>query len=148
MLWRTFKLILPAWVPSWRFFDEIAPSPRIEYALLENKDMTATTWHKLRPHCEHVSPIEMFRRLFWNPDFNDRLFATSCAERLMAGSETCDHSHQEIMKRIRHDLKETGHNSITHPYCQFRLVFIYRAGEEINKVIAHQSEIEEVCNEP
>lgn len=29
---NSFRLLLPAIVPSWRFFDEIAPSPRVEYA--------------------------------------------------------------------------------------------------------------------
>ena len=31
-----FKLLLPALIPSWSFFDVIAPSPRIEYALLRS----------------------------------------------------------------------------------------------------------------
>lgn len=27
-----FKLLLPALIPSWNFFDVIAPAPRVEYA--------------------------------------------------------------------------------------------------------------------
>ena len=30
---NALRLLLPALIPSWRFFDVIAPSPRIEYAL-------------------------------------------------------------------------------------------------------------------
>ena len=32
---QTVKLLLPALIPSWRFFSTIAPSPRIEFALLD-----------------------------------------------------------------------------------------------------------------
>ena len=42
------KLLLPALIPSWRFFDTIAPSPRIEYALLHDPH-AAAAWREFRP---------------------------------------------------------------------------------------------------
>ena len=32
---QIIRLLLPALIPSWRFFDVVAPSPRIEFVLLE-----------------------------------------------------------------------------------------------------------------
>ena len=34
---RTLKLLLPVLIPSWRFFDFIAPSPRIQFSLLKTE---------------------------------------------------------------------------------------------------------------
>ena len=33
-----FRYVLPALIPSWRFFDYIAPSPRIEFAVVAAVD--------------------------------------------------------------------------------------------------------------
>ena len=143
---KTLQLILPAWIPSWRFFDEIAPSPRIEYALLSTSDEKPTNWQSFRPRPEHVSTARMFKRMLWNPNWNDTLFTASCAERLMASPETLEHSTREIMDRIRSDLHKMGHDTVTHPYFQFRLAFIYRSGSEIQHVITHHSEIESVTS--
>ena len=66
---RTLKLLLPALVPSWRFFDTIAPSPRIEYALLRNAEEPPSSddWREFRPRPARQSAIRMLGRLLWNP---------------------------------------------------------------------------------
>lgn len=118
---QTLKLLLPALVPSWRFFDAVAPSPRIEIALLETEQSVATQWQVFRPRPAHLSLGSMIKRLFWNPEGNESLFLISCAERLM--EHPTDHSVAEIHKRL-----ETG---ITTPYFQFRLVFVNRRDKDI-----------------
>lgn len=131
---RSFQLLLPALIPSWRFFDVIAPSPRIEFALLESEQDTADHWREFRPRPEKLSFITMLRRLFWNPDWNESLFLVSCAERI--AEHPTEHSQQEILARIRNDLTEN-----TAPYLQFRLVFISRHDAELRREILFTSPI-------
>lgn len=138
----TLKLLLPIMIPSWRFFDEIAPSPRIEYCLLATPQAKPQDWHIFRPRPAHLSVKTMFKRMLWNPDWNDTLFTASCAERLMANPESFDHSAQEITTRIQHDLADQSEKT---PYFIFRLRFTYRAEDgEIKQVTTYQSDIEQV----
>jgi hypothetical protein len=46
---QTLKLLLPALIPSWRFFDTIAPSPRIEFTLLKTAQDASGAWREFRP---------------------------------------------------------------------------------------------------
>ena len=48
MILRPFALLLPALIPSWNFFDVIAPSPRIEIARLVSVD-TPRVWQEFAP---------------------------------------------------------------------------------------------------
>lgn len=119
----TFKLLLPALIPSWRFFDVIAPSPRIEFACLQGSDDIAKDWQEFRPRPVYLSIGSMIKRLFWNPQWNEQLFLVSCAERLI--ENPTDHSYQEILKCIQADIKS--------PYLQYRLVLIRRDGDTLQK---------------
>lgn len=74
---------LPALMPSWRFFDRIGPALRIEFALTDTRDVTAAVWQPLRPRPTTVAVGTMVWRLFWNPEWNETLYLTSCAERLL-----------------------------------------------------------------
>ena len=129
---QTLKLLLPALIPSWRFFDVITPSPRIEFALLETAQAEPGHWQEFRPRPQHLSFGSMLKRLFWNPRWNESLFLVSCAERLMA--EPTEHSSREIAKRIRAEL-DTG------AYMQFRLVFLSRTETQVEKHIAYISSV-------
>lgn len=119
---RSLQLLLPALVPSWNFFDIIAPAPFIEYAALQNKDDTPN-WQAFRPRPQRLSTVPILRRLFWNPNWNESLFLVSCAERLL--TEPTDHSRNEILARIKADITP----SIS--YLQFRLVLRHRLQTEI-----------------
>src|SRR5262245_54705619 len=94
---HTLKLLLPALLPSWKFFDTIAPSPRIEFTLLRTPN-DIPVWQEFRPRPAHLTIRTMLQRLFWNPRWNESLFLVSCAERLM--QHPTDHSRQELMHRI------------------------------------------------
>jgi len=133
---KTLKLLLPALMPSWRFFDVIAPSPRIEFALLENAQEVPQHWQEFRTRPVHLSLGEMLKRLFWNPEWNESLFLVSCAERLM--QYPTEHSHQEILKRIVAENARQGEGAA---YVQFRLVFLHREGAEVQKDVTYISSV-------
>ena len=129
---RPLALLLPALIPSWNFFDVIAPSPRIEFARLAGPDeATARDWHEFRPRPQHVSPLAVLRRLFWNPRWNESLFVVTCAERLI--DQPTAHSEDEIFRRIAADLgDEAG-------WLTFRLVFLSRDGEAMVREVLFEA---------
>ncbi len=135
----TFWLLLPAIVPSWRFFDEIAPSPRIEYCHFE-KEVDKAEWQEFRPRPAHVSFPTMLTRMLFNPDWNESLFLMSCAERLMANPT--DHSVNEISDRIRGDLRESSDKVGEH--YRFRLAFLHRHEGSIHREVTYLSPVFEV----
>lgn len=143
---QTLKLLLPALIPSWRFFDIIAPSPRIEYALLETVDETPEHWQEFRPRPAHVPFSEMLTRMFWNPRWNESLFLMSCAERLMAHPTA--HSAAEIHSRIERELRRESVHDAVPLYLQFRLVFLDRMDGEIHRHVTYTSEIHSVPGNP
>lgn len=125
---RTFQLVLPALIPSWNFFDVIAPSPRIEYALCDETGTNKSDWLAYRPRPERLSILTLLRRLVWNPRWNETLFLTSCAERLSQGI-TPEHSANEILTRMKRDLAHDTDAS----HFRFRLVFIHREGDALTQ---------------
>jgi len=134
-----FKLLLPALIPSWNFFDVIAPSPRIEYALLRSVGDASGDWREFRPRPDSVAPLAMLARLVWNPRWNETLFLVSCAERLT--DHPTPHSEDEIFKRIAADLageasRERG--DAERPWLCFRLVFVSRERETIVREVLFQ----------
>ena len=136
---QTLKLLLPALIPSWRFFDTIAPSPRIEFTLLKTAQDASGSWQEFRPRPAWLPISSMLKRMFWNPDWNESLFLVSCAERLMASPTV--HSSQEILKRIKVELERNSIDVMATPYLQFRLVFVSREGSQLQKHITYISPI-------
>ncbi len=131
---RTVQLILPALIPSWNFFDVIAPSPRIEYQLLNEAGKPRGDWQAFRPRPENISLLTMLQRLIWNPHWNESLFLVSCAERL-SQDITPEHSEREILTRMKRDLQaETNAEQF-----RFRLVFVHREDETLTQEILYTS---------
>ncbi|WP_181017910.1 hypothetical protein [Sneathiella aquimaris] len=142
----SLRLLLPAVIPSWRFFDIIAPSPRIEYRLLADAKLQEAAqaendpdWREFRPRPDNVSVGRMMRRMVWNPSWNQSLFLVSCAERLAAYGSS--HAETEIQTNIGVALKEEGANPEGYPFFQFRLIFISRAEERITKEVEFLSPV-------
>jgi hypothetical protein len=135
-MFATLKLLLPALIPSWRFFETIAPSPRIEFRLLKTQQDTNENWQEFRPRPAHLSFANMLKRMVWNPRWNESLFLVSCAERLVANPT--QHSVDEISHRIRSEL--TSKNSPA-SYMQFRLIFILRQGSDLEQHTPYLSDI-------
>lgn len=136
---QALALLLPALVPSWRFFDVIAPSPRIEFVVLKDAEERAENWREFRPRPAHLSIFDMLKRMVWNPRWNEALFLVSCAERLMKSQS--EHSVQEILGRIERDLRGAGFDCAGSPYLQFRLVFLYRDGAVIEREVTFVSSV-------
>ncbi|WGW04445.1 hypothetical protein [Tropicibacter oceani] len=123
---RTLSLLLPALIPSWRFFKTVAPSPRVEYRL------DGGDWTECRHRPDSVSLGRMLRRMLWNPRWNEQLFLVSLSERLVA--EPTQHSLDELNKRIaRLSGAQPGAR------LQFRLVFVCREGAQIVKFVEYES---------
>lgn len=153
-MWKTIALILPILVPSWRFFKTIDPSPRVQWVLTSagaDAPKAPLNWQEFRPRPAYLSPLQMFRRLFWNPVWNESLFLVSCAERI----QECptDHSINEIRQRILREIMripasvtKTGttesstESSTTDKMLQFRLLFVHRDGAQLTKEVLFISE--------
>ena len=139
---RTLKLLLPAILPSWRFFDFIAPSPRIQFTLLSAPDEVPHQWHEFRPRPAQLSFKQMLGRMIWNPRWNESLFLVSCAERLM--EYPTQHSEDEILKRIMAELKShslaTNVTAATH--LQFRLLIIKRHDSQLQQTVVFHSRVQ------
>ncbi len=130
---QTLKLILPALVPSWRFFDVIAPSPRIEIAVMRSEGSAPADWREFRPRPQALTLTDMLKRIIWNPRWNESLFLMSCAERL--AKDNAPFARKEIFCRIIRELDGDG-------FVQFRLTFHAREGRQIIKHIAYLSPLE------
>jgi hypothetical protein len=143
---QSLKLFLPALIPSWRFFETVEASPRIEFALLEVEGGKAADWQEFRPRPTHLSFRSMFKRLLWNPAWNESLFLVSCAERLM--DNPTEHSRQEIIGRIIAQIEQRSIDVDGTPYVQFRLAFVRREGEELEKNIGYISPVYKISQSP
>ncbi|MBL4787683.1 MAG: hypothetical protein JKY60_01040 [Kordiimonadaceae bacterium] len=136
---QTLKLLLPALLPSWRFFDAIAPSPRIEFSLLQSRTEKSVLWQEFRPRPPCVPASVMLTRMVYNPRWNETLFLVSCAERLTVNPTK--HSQLEILNRIKADLAGDGASETTAPYLQYRLHFVSADGEELTKQVTFTSPV-------
>ena len=134
------RLLLPALLPSWRFFDAVTASPRVDYALLADPDDEADHWQEFRPRPAILTPGAMFRRLLWNAEWNENLFLVSLAERLMRAetAETVAHSQRELQHRVarhldRHDRRDRD------LYLQIRIRLVGRVDRWVADEIVYLS---------
>lgn len=129
------RLLLPALMPSWRFFDAVTASPRLDFALLAGPDDEAPLWHAFRPRPPHLGFAAMARRMVWNPQWNEALFLVSLAERLVTTDDphTASHSQRELLLRVARHLdrnrKESGlpEGPLPSLWLQIRLRLVQRA---------------------
>ncbi|QHQ37147.1 hypothetical protein [Algicella marina] len=127
---RIIRLLLPVLLPSWRFFPEVGPSPRIEYRLLEHG--RTGEWQPAWQRPGRLGPAAMLRRLFWNPDRNACLYATACAERLAL--DPSQHAIDEINRWLAACLHAGSATRM-----QFRLVFLVRDPDGEERRTIHES---------
>ena len=146
-MFHIIKLLLPALIPSWNFFDVIVPSPRIQFSILNGENDTAEKWQEFRPRPACMSVWQMLARMFWNKDWNESLFVMSCAERLM--EYPTQHSEDEIFKRIKADLISDNDNNVIKDtrWVRFRLVFIRREGVSLKEEVKFESQAQVIVDE-
>ena len=139
---HTLKLLLPALLPSWRFFDFIVASPRIQFALLSAENDSSCEWHEFRPRPARLSFMQMLGRMLWNPLWNESLFLVSCAERLVEHPTL--HSEDEILKRIIQELQANpaGSHLLAATHLQFRLLLVQRQGDQLDSEVVYHSRIQ------
>ncbi|WP_221364313.1 hypothetical protein [Sphingomonas jinjuensis] len=121
------RLLLPAVVPSWRFFDAVTASPRIDYVLAASPGGASGDWHEFDPRVPVLSARMMLRRLVWNPAWNEALYLVSLAERLMSNADpaTLAHSEREMLRRVAHQLHRKGYDR-GGDWLRIRLRFVHR----------------------
>lgn len=134
-MFQTVRLLLPALIPSWRFFDEITASPRIEVALGDDTKV----WTEFRPRPQALSIWSILARLVHNPGWNDTLYLVSVSERI--AERPNKHSIQGISDRIRAEL--TKNNSDVTSF-KFRIVFVHKEENSIVRQIVFESDREPV----
>lgn len=138
------RLLLPALVPSWRFFDAVTASPRVDYVVLapfeDGPDESDPAWQEFRPRPAVVTPTAMLRRLLWNPQWNESLFLVSLAERLIhaATAHTALHSQRELLLRVARDLHRRG-LATKDDSLQIRLRLVGREGEQEGSAVVYLS---------
>lgn len=126
-MWKILSLILPVLVPSWRFFRAIEPSPRVQWTC-SSPDGELGTWREVYPRPQTMSVTEMFRRLFWNPAWNEALFLVTCAERLQR--DPGPNVIHEIELRVSREIQRVAKGAV-HGDALFRLVLVDRRGAEL-----------------
>ncbi len=136
---KTLKLLLPALIPSWRFFDFIVASPRIQFVLLNAAGKPISKWQEFRPRPAQLLFRKMLQRMLWNPRWNESLFVVSCAERLLENPTR--HSEDEIFKRILRELDRSAQRPENATQLQFRLLMVERRGAVLHREVDYQSPI-------
>jgi len=136
------KLLIPALIPSWNFFDIITPSPRVQFTLLGAENETPREWHEFRPRPTHLSFLQMLGRMFWNAQWNETMFVIGCAERLMV--HPTQHSEDEILHRIISDLVGNPSNMdlMDATHLQFRLLVVERHGTKRQQKVTFYSRLQ------
>jgi hypothetical protein len=130
---RVLSLLLPALIPSWRFFKAVEPSPRVQWAVI---GQGGVVWQDYRPRPPRLSMMLMIQRLFWNPHWNDTLYMVSLAERLTITPNAA--TLADIWHRIAQDVALDGRGP--DPVIQFRLLFVSRDGDQITSEVTYLSD--------
>ena len=126
---RLLSLLLPCLIPSWRFFQAVEPSPRVQWRVLLDDGTAAADWRLYRPRPNRVSLWTMLRRLVWNPDWNEALFMVSLSERLTL--DPTEHSLAEIRARVADECASLCAQAKRPEQLQFRLIYVSREDDQI-----------------
>lgn len=122
--------LLPALLPSWRFFDRIGAAPRLEWA--RTTEDAAPHWQVFRPQPARRPFAEVALSLVWAPRRNETLFLLSCAERLLESPEP---ARERVLLSMMLDLAQAGelagsaHESRLH----LRIMVTERDGDAITE---------------
>lgn len=141
------RLMLPAMLPSWRFFDAVTASPRLDYMVVSVGGIGSGRWREFRPRVARLGAGAMVRRLFWNAEWNETLFLVSLAERLVGdhGAATEAHSQRELLLRVARHLQRAGLAGSADGF-RIRLRFVGRPGrgEPVTEEVVYRSDLHPV----
>jgi hypothetical protein len=125
--------LLPALLPSWRFFDAVGPSPRIEIRWRNSPAAAPGKWLAWRPRPVRLPAIRMLGRLVWNPAWNETLFQVRCAERMLEGD--LEFPRREIERCLRRGLRDSDAGSF-----QYRVLALRRRGPRVHAKVMFLSD--------
>ena len=158
------RLLGPVLIPSWRFFDGVGASPRLEYAIAEHAADEPAQWHTLPLNVANVSITQLLWRLVYNAARNDQLFLVSCCERVLeassgeatqsqaarADSSVCAGAQREILLRVLLHARHAGLlplradllalRSTTGYWLRFRILEVRRVETALHTELAFTSE--------
>ena len=134
--------LLPALIPSWRFFDAIGPSPRVEYRLLSIAGSPLGEWRPFCPRPSHLTVGQMMLRLGWNPAWNEALYVMRCAERVLEGDT--GFPLFELERRLRRALRQAAahaHSASAAAMFEMRILAATRKGHRITHQPVYRSAV-------
>lgn len=123
---QLLRLLLPALIPSWRFFKEVAASPRIDIR------HGAGPWTAAATAPAALSGWQTLTRLVWNPVWTEHLFLASCAERLL------EEASPAALSKLQTRLARLAPPPVGETL-QFRLRLIDRVGDDLTDQVAFES---------
>lgn len=139
---RLLSSLLPAVIPSWRFFDRIGPAPTVEWSVGDGG------WQPVCPSPPRVPAAALLARLFWNPARNEALFLVSCAERLLddPSASRADLLWTRVADRVRPTLSSEA--AVAAPALpsaggrtlRVRIVEVTRQGDALLREVRYVSE--------
>jgi hypothetical protein len=132
--------LLPALLPSWRFFDDIGPSPRIEICLLQRAGDTPSYWQPYRPRPQRLTLATQLRSLLWNPRGNEALYLLSSSEKLLQRQSVL--AQMEIAHRIAAGFAD-GEIAVAPQsrFFMFRLLEIERGSDGLQSQVSFESPV-------
>jgi hypothetical protein len=132
--------LLPALLPSWRFFDYIGPSPRLEFCLLQHAGDTPSQWQEFRPRPQQLTVMTRLRSLLWNPRGNEALYLLSSSEKLLQRQSIA--AQMEIVQRMTATFA-SGEVATTAQYrfFVFRLLEIERGDDGMHTQVSFESPV-------
>lgn len=132
--------LFPALLPSWRFFDYIGASPRLEFCLLQHAGDTPSQWLEFRPRPRQLTLMTQLRSLLWNPRGNEALYLLSSSEKLLQRQSIA--AQMEIAQRMTVAFA-SGEIATTaqHRFFVFRLLEVERDGDGLHTQVSFESPV-------
>ncbi len=135
-----FNLVMPIFMPSWQFFNEIAPSARIEFSCHTQEDMGVHQWQELQLRPEKLHFVDNIKRIFFNPDWNYALYIMNCAEKQII--KPSQHNENEIFTAIKNYLPAESKSKAN--FLKFRLVFVSKGERGLKRNVLFESQLEKI----
>jgi hypothetical protein len=139
---RALALLLPALIPSWRFFRRVGASPRIEFAVLASPHETPLRWREFYPLPGRLPLFALIARLFWNPRWNEHLYLVTCSERFLHAR--VEGRASEILRRIEVQLRRAVGPTDPPRYFQMRLMLVARDEAGVTRQEVYRSAVQPV----
>ena len=136
VLARLPALILPIVIPSWRFFDVIAPAPHIEYGWADSATSSAFAWWPFLPTPATIAWPLRLRHLWSNAARNETLYLLACADQVCYAASA--RAATEIRARLE---RAVANGSIERQglYLCLRIRTVERVGTALQETVVYST---------